>query len=96
MPIEVRYVTIKNTTTNSTVLRWNGLHENETNGILLGYKIIIDPGNITLKIKNPKETIYNITNLLPETIYTIQLLGYNINGDGISRNFTFKTKGNVC
>ena len=78
------------------MVHWGGLFEPATNGILLGYKVMLSPGNISLDITNPAKTSVEVTELLPETVYNVNVLGYNINGDGISKGITFKTKGSLC
>ena len=62
-----------------------------TNGILIGYKVLLEPGNITIDINDPDQSSIVVTGLMSETTYTVYLLGYNINGDGMEKSTTFTT-----
>ncbi len=94
MPQEPDFILVQNTTTNSTIIHWSSIQPNKTNGILLGYKVILTPGNVNWTLDNGQETTsVNVVNLNPNTEYTISVLGFNINGDGEKKSATFKTKG---
>jgi hypothetical protein len=94
VPQEPDFILVQNTTTNSTIIHWSSIQPNKTNGILLGYKVILTPGNHNWTLDNGQETTsVNVVDLNPNTEYTISVLGFNINGDGEKKSATFKTKG---
>ena len=91
MPRAIDSVFIQNITTNSTSINWSSIQANETNGILLGYKVMLTPGNHNWTV-DEKATSIDVVNLDPNTEYEISIVGYNINGEGEIRSVTFKTK----
>jgi hypothetical protein len=95
VPQEPDFVLVQNTTTNSTMIHWRSIQPNETNGILLGYKVTLTPGSLNWTLDDEEATVVNVVNLNPDTEYTISVLGFNLNGDGEKKSATFKTKGTL-
>lgn len=93
MPEEPTSILIENTTTNSTVIKWSSIKANASNGILLGYKVRLEPSNQSWSYNDTETTSVTVVNLHPDTKYKVSVLGFNVNGDGGIKSKTFKTKG---
>lgn len=93
VPREPNFILVQNFTTNSTMIQWNSIQPNDANGILLGYKVTLTPGNRNWTFNNHETTSMSVGNLSPNTEYTVNVFGFNINGDGAVKIAKFKTKG---
>ncbi len=88
------------TTHYSALINWLPISEEDSNGAIIGYKIILMSGhnktkefNITARASDT-EFSYVLQTLAPNTTYRFQVYGYNINGDGPESDlFYFTTKG---
>ncbi|XP_028415638.1 uncharacterized protein LOC114539003 [Dendronephthya gigantea] len=92
VPREPDFVLVHNTTTNSTMIQWNRIQPSNANGILLGYKVTLTPGNASWTFHSNDATLVSVSDLIPNTEYTVNVFGYNVNGDGEMKTETFKTK----
>jgi hypothetical protein len=88
-------------THHSAVINWYPISDEDSNGAIIGYKIILMPAHdnktadldITARASDT-EFSYVLQMLAPNTTYQFYVYGYNINGDGPkSEIFFFTTKG---
>jgi hypothetical protein len=87
-------------TTQSAYINWLPISEENSNGAILGYKIILTSGhNNTMDFDiateaSDNEFSYQLNMLAPNTTYRFYVYGYNINGDGPESELSyFTTKG---
>lgn len=87
-------------THHSAAINWLPISDKDSNGAILGYKIILIPGNNKTIHFNMTATAsdtkfeYVLQMLSSNTTYLFQIYGYNIHGEGPkSESVKFTTKG---
>ena len=87
-------------TAHSANINWLPISEDDSNGAILGYKIILMSGhnntmefNVTAQASD-SDFSFPFSMLKPNTTYRFYMYGYNINGDGPESGLLyFTTKG---
>ena len=84
-------------TTTQALFSWQKIqNNNKTYGIIIGYKIVVRRNHQAIMNDevSSSESEFQLSDLLPNTNYSITVLGHNHYGDGVISNmFNFTTRG---
>ena len=75
-------VTIVDTTSTKITIQWQELPCSDRNGDIVGYTVRYGISGSNITLRNYSDTIATLVELIPFTIYSIEVAAFNVNGTG--------------